>query len=54
MSDLEEAIGIIIEEESRWKLMHEAPPNRPSAFIAKKYDSKPAQGDYWVGQRGST
>ena len=51
--DLEEAIGIILEEESRLKLMPEAPPNQPTAFIAKKYDSKPAQGDAWVGRKGS-
>ena len=47
--DIEEAIGIIIEEESRLKLVPEAPPNQPTAFIAKKYDSKQAQGDSWVG-----
>ena len=34
--DREEAIVIIIEEDSRLKLVLEAPPNQLTAFIAKK------------------
>ena len=75
--NLKEATRIIIEEESRLKLVPKVPPNQLTAFIfrahcsgccplifqkkkklmafiAKKYDSKPAHGDSWAGRQGST
>ena len=70
--NLKDATRIIIEEESRLKLVPEVPPNqftafifrghrfgccprifqkkkKLTAFIAKKYNSKPAHGDSWAG-----
>lgn len=51
--DFEEAIGILIEEESHLKLVLDTSTNNSTAFVAKKSDSKPAQGDSWVSQQVS-